>query len=98
MASQKTPNDAWKKKDGTLIPIAEMTDSHLQNAIAYYERKSAEHNELYDTAWNAAASLRGEMAVDQAMSVAMQMAPHNLDEDPKYMALVHEQAKRRVSR
>lgn len=32
----------WRTKDGQEIPITEMTDSHLDNAIAYLERRVVE--------------------------------------------------------
>ena len=30
----------WKTKDGNLIPINEMSDSHLQNAINHVEERN----------------------------------------------------------
>ena len=40
----------WKTKDGTLIPINKMSDSHLQNAINHVEERNyflAELEEAY---------------------------------------------------
>lgn len=31
----------WKTKEGVLIPLSEMQESHLVNAIAYFKRKNA---------------------------------------------------------
>lgn len=35
----KVPDGFWKQKDGTLIEIKKMTESHLNNSIALCERK-----------------------------------------------------------
>ena len=40
MQNLNTPT--WETKEGQEIPIAEMTDSHLDNAIAYLERRVVE--------------------------------------------------------
>lgn len=37
-------NCFWRTKDGTIIKISEMTDSHLKNSIAFLERASIERN------------------------------------------------------
>jgi len=29
----------WKTKDGTLIPLAEMEETHLKNCIAFFQRR-----------------------------------------------------------
>jgi hypothetical protein len=33
-------SDTWETSDGKIIPIQEMTDSHLENSIEYLFRKS----------------------------------------------------------
>ena len=36
--NQPPTGDVWECKDGKEIPMHEMTDKHLQNAIRYFER------------------------------------------------------------
>lgn len=40
---EEVPRGYWKMRDGNLIKIADMTDKHLANAIALFER-----NDRYD--------------------------------------------------
>lgn len=40
---QEVPRGYWKMRDGSLIKITDMTDKHLANAIALFER-----NDRYD--------------------------------------------------
>lgn len=40
------PSGFWKQKDGTLIEIKKMTDSHLKNCIALCERRGVNNPDL----------------------------------------------------
>ena len=53
----------WQTKDGTVIPIKDLTDSHLLNIIAYLLRTAPVAHEIaIDSAFIFSSSLRGEMA------------------------------------
>lgn len=53
----------WKQKDGTLILIKDMTDSHLANAIRMMERYAyLKHSEAVSSGYIALCSVNGEMA------------------------------------
>ena len=40
------PKGYWRTKEGVTMPIKEMTDSHLNNAIKMLERKGLHNQEL----------------------------------------------------
>jgi len=47
----RTPDGYWRQKDGTLIEIKKMTDSHLVNAISLCERRGCSnlaHGLIYE--------------------------------------------------
>ncbi len=48
----------WKTKEGTLIPLKEMTDTHLANTKAMLERNIEKWSRGYDASF----SFQGEMA------------------------------------
>ena len=53
----------WQTKDGTVIPIKDLTDSHLVNIIAYLRRAAPAAREMaISDAFSTFASLHGEMA------------------------------------
>lgn len=44
-AGPPAPGKPWTTKDGKVVPLPEMTDTHLANAIAFLERREAEGGE-----------------------------------------------------
>lgn len=56
-------DDVWTTAEGLRIPIREMGDRHLVNAIAYLDRTLPELREKAEqAAWDCASMARGEMA------------------------------------
>lgn len=53
----------WKTRDGRLMDIKEMTDSHLDNTINYVARRLKENYQYERLAWATLQFLRGEMAI-----------------------------------
>jgi hypothetical protein len=66
----------WRTRDGQVIPLGEMTESHLRNTISYLHRRADELDSSY---WAAGSMLRGEFAVDaweSAMSGVVDQVEH----------------------
>jgi hypothetical protein len=88
----------WTTRDGTQIPVSEMTDSHLANAIAYLER-TADARLAYETAnLLSGPTPTGAMAQDayeQGMQELFDMTPDDyLEQDDAYQALLAEKERR----
>lgn len=52
---EKSTGPVWKTADGTIIPMRQMTDSHLANSIAFLERqgvRKATYGGLHYDAWS----------------------------------------------
>lgn len=58
----------WKTKDGRIIDIKDMTDSHLKNTISMLRRNGFITNNDFLDMLGFAFSLNGEMAQDAAES------------------------------
>ena len=64
----------WTQRDGTKIAIADMTDSHLRNALRLVHRQIEEHRlSEIGAAYAFASGLRGEMAIDSMDSAIARM-------------------------
>lgn len=56
----------WKQKNGELIRLEDVTDSHLDNTIRFLERIARlSYPEVVDRAYSAYGFFQGEMALDQ---------------------------------
>lgn len=91
----------WKTKNGTMIEIKDMSDSHIENClIMIYRRLQRElENELLN-AYAFAGSLRGEMAQSAAESACDEIAEETpfdtMLTDKTYKALVDEAKNRGI--
>ena len=92
----------WKTKDGRVLKVADMEDSHLINTIKYMQRR-AEHIQWKDVLQMSrfADTLNGEMAVDCAEQSIVElgdMHPEDyLETLPDYQALVKEATRRKLT-
>lgn len=50
LAKRNAGEIVWNTKDGKGIPISQMPDSHLKNAIKLYERQMQKRKELAEAA------------------------------------------------
>lgn len=96
------PEPTWKMRDGTVILIKDMTDSHLDNTIKMLDRKAkAAHYAELTAGYAILGTLQGEMAIDDVERGINQMeenGPCPEDHFPVYMDLVAEQSKRELNR
>lgn len=90
----------WTTKDGTKIPIKEMTDSHLVNTLKLLHRTAKASVERFVTAGN---PFHGEMAsddFDRAQSAALEdpvdAIEHHLRSIPQFEHLETEALKRNL--
>ena len=90
----------WIKRDGTIIEISEMEDTHLVNSIRMMQRMApVVHQRAVSLCYAAISTLQGEMASFYATrdtEIIESMSPKDflIERYPKYGNLVRE-AKRR---
>ena len=85
----------WTTKDGTKIPIAEMTDTHISNAIAHLERKIEATEDAMASA--SGHGFQGEMASYAAEQEGDRCAERLLFLDGYLHAMKEERNRRRIS-
>jgi hypothetical protein len=89
----------WRTKDGDVISINELTDSHLTNIINYLCRQSTRANHWDYLSWlSASESLQGEAAL---ASIGDEPGDYErpldwLKDDPKWPPLIAECEKRGI--
>jgi hypothetical protein len=84
----------WKTKDGRVIPVKEMTTMHIQNTIAFLEKK---HDERILNAVMCMPDFQGEMAqmtADAEFNRILNSEPEDLW--PIYTDLIEELRRRGV--
>lgn len=64
----------WKTRDGRVLDVKEMTDSHLDNTVAYMRRRVDAMRQAECSMWGGLCMLQGEMAQDAAESALEQVA------------------------
>ena len=84
----------WRTRDGMVIDVAEMTDTHLQNSIAYMRRRISAMQKDENSGWGFLCMLQGEMAQDAAESSLDQMAEAISDAQCSLQGLEAEQNRR----
>jgi hypothetical protein len=52
----------WQTRDGRVIDVKDMSDTHLQNSIAYMERRVTAMQRNENSMWGAYTMLQGEQA------------------------------------
>lgn len=62
MDTKQTKSIYWKTKDGRLIAVKDMSNSHVLNTHRYMQRRLAELTSLLAKAWSFLTTLSGEMA------------------------------------
>lgn len=88
----------WKTKDGEVMPISEMTDSHLANTIALFERSAEKQARAEELVMLSLPGPRGDMA-EMAFDRDLAMMEENgaelvLERYPIYRHLCKEQERR----
>ncbi len=88
----------WTTKDGYVLVISDMGDSHLVNTIRMLDRFAVvKQAELEEEGWSFLCSLRGEMAQYYAEQDLNELMEHGLSPceiHPAYPALLEEANKR----
>jgi hypothetical protein len=88
----------WRTGDGREIPITEMADQHLRNAIAQIERQaSGEHRQVIEYGRERLRLCRGVFArqvVLRGLQAVMEQVPDPSGVNSKYGALIAERERR----
>jgi hypothetical protein len=63
----------WRTRDGKTLDVKDMTDRHLQNTIAYMQRRLDKMQDCESAAWGFYSTCRGDAAVDAMESTISQM-------------------------
>ncbi len=96
------PLQVWVTADGRRIPIPEMTDSHLNNALTYLERTAEARRDAEVSYFVHNVNLRSERSLEvfDAEMEHILCAPIQdwLDSDDTYRALRDEQVKRVIDK
>ena len=92
----------WKTHSGQIIPIKEMSDTHLINTISFLKRNCENYRyQIIAEGENALGFLQGEMAIDSIerdINSLLSMADDEfLQEYTPYKALVREAKKRKLN-
>ena len=93
----------WTTRDGTRMKLSEMTESHLENALAFVERSlKRQLQQEINALWALSSMLHGEMALDHVESVLNDLESKSIDnllwESPEYRALWEELLNRQMER
>lgn len=88
----------WTTRDGTKIPVTEMTDSHLANAIAMCERNSENYRQsALNSGLQMLSMLQGEQAIYSVECEMDRLGSDEwdlYDESESYRALIDERERR----
>lgn len=91
----------WTMRDGTKIPVTEMTDSHLANAIALCERNAESFRQsAIHSGYQMLSMLQGEQAIYSVESELDRLEEGEFDlyeESESYAALIDEQERRTLN-
>jgi len=94
--------DIWKTKDGRKIPVPDMDDSHLCNAIAMLRRNArCALNAEINAAYACLSSVQGEAASDACESDIHMLEKrdpleHLIISTPIYLVMLNEAGKRKI--
>ena len=94
------PVKIWTTRDGQQIPLTEMSNSHLTNAIAYLERTAEERRDAQVWALIDGPRPQGELAQEAFANEICEMDEWAIDRflasDEIYQSLVTELKRRRA--
>ena len=98
MSGKNRKEFMWTMRDGTKIPVTEMTDSHLDNAIALMERNSERYRQgAINSGYQMLGFLHGEQAIYSVECELSRLENGEFDlydESESYRALVDERERR----